>query len=33
MMVTAAIYDHRARLRSYELVAEVAIDGGKPSQK
>jgi luciferase family oxidoreductase group 1 len=28
MMVTAAIFDHDARLRSFELVAEAAINGG-----
>ena len=32
LMVTAAIYDHAARLHSFELVAQVAI-GAAPQTK
>ena len=33
LMVTAATYDHTARLHSFELVARVAIEPGRPAAK
>jgi luciferase family oxidoreductase group 1 len=31
LMVTSPLFDHRARRRSYEILAEIAHDGGSPA--
>jgi hypothetical protein len=33
LMVTAAIFSHEARLRSFEIVAQVAIGGAQTHSK